>query len=110
MVVPLKFLPGTKGGCVILKFEQRLDSSDVAGILHTMETDLDKARKIVRQHVRFIERTGMMHENIAMAVAKGIALGRKEGIAMAAEAVAQLKDNATPMPAERGDVDNRPDR
>ena len=110
MVGPLEFLPCTKGGCVILKFEQRLDSSDVAGILHTMETDLDKARKIVRKHVRFIERTGMMHENIAMAVAKGIALGRKEGIAMAAEAVAQLKDNSTPMPAGRRDVDNRPDR
>jgi hypothetical protein len=34
---------------------------------------------------------GMTHENIAMAVAEGIALGRKEGIAMAAEAIARLK-------------------
>jgi hypothetical protein len=36
-------------------------------------------------------RLGMTHENIAMAVAEGIALGRKEGIAMAAEAIARLK-------------------
>jgi len=56
-----------------------------------METDLDKAREIVRTHVRFIGRTGMMHENVAIAVAEGIALGRKEGIAMAAEAIARLK-------------------
>jgi hypothetical protein len=68
-----------------------LDSSDVIGILHSMETDLDKAREIIRKHVRFIGRMGMMHENIAMAVAEGIALGRKEGIAMAAEAISQLK-------------------
>jgi hypothetical protein len=34
----------------------------------------------------------MSHENIAMAVAEGIALGRKEGIAMAAEAVSRLKN------------------
>ncbi|HKD26866.1 MAG TPA: hypothetical protein VKC66_13315 [Xanthobacteraceae bacterium] len=33
----------------------------------------------------------MMHENVAIAVAEGIALGRKEGIAMAAEAIARLK-------------------
>jgi hypothetical protein len=56
-----------------------------------METDLDKAREIIRKHVRFIERTGITHENIAIAVAEGIALGRKEGIAMAAEAIARLK-------------------
>jgi hypothetical protein len=57
-----------------------------------METDLDKAREIVKKHVRFIRRTGMSHENIARAVAEGIALGRKEGIAMAAEAVSRLKN------------------
>ena len=48
-----------------------------------METDLDKAREIVKKRVRFIKRMGMMHENIAIAVAEGIALGRKEGIAIA---------------------------
>jgi hypothetical protein len=57
-----------------------------------MKTDLDKAREIIRKHVRFIERTGITHENIAIAVAEGIALGRKEGIAMAVEAVARLAD------------------
>jgi hypothetical protein len=60
-------------------------------MLDSMETDLNKAREIVKKHVRFISRTGMTHENIAMVVAEGIALGRKEGIAMAAEAVARLK-------------------
>jgi hypothetical protein len=56
-----------------------------------LKTDLDKAREIVKKHVRFIRRTGMMHENIALAVAEGIALGRKQGIAMVAEAVSRLK-------------------
>jgi hypothetical protein len=70
---------------------KRLDSSGLAGILVSMETDLDKAREIIRKHVRFIERTGITHENIAIAVAEGIALGRREGIAMAAEAIARLK-------------------
>jgi hypothetical protein len=74
-----------------LEFEERLDSSGLTGILDSMKTDLDKAREIIRKHVRFIERTGITHENIAIAVAEGIALGRKEGIAMAAEAVARLE-------------------
>jgi hypothetical protein len=74
-----------------LEFEEHLDSSDVAGILNSMETDLDKAREIVKRHVRFFERAGMEYENITIAVAEGIASGRKEGIAMAAEAVARLK-------------------
>jgi hypothetical protein len=59
-----------------------------------MKTDLDKAREIIRKHVRFIERTGITHENIAIAVAEGIALGRKEGIAMAAEAITRLKSGS----------------
>jgi hypothetical protein len=71
----------------------------VAGILDSMETDLDKAREIVRKHIRFIGRMGMMHENIAIAVAQGIALGRKEGIAMAAEAVSRLKSENDAQPA-----------
>jgi hypothetical protein len=95
-----------------------LDSSRVAGILDCMETDLDKAREIVKKRVRFIERMGMMHENIAIAVAEGIALGRKEGIAMAAEAIARLKSendasapgDLSPMAAEQDDVKDCPDR
>lgn len=74
-----------------MEFEERLDSSGLAGILDSMQSDLDKAREIIRKHVRFIERTGITHENIAIAVAEGIALGRKEGIAMAAEAIARLE-------------------
>jgi hypothetical protein len=74
-----------------LEFDERLDSSDVGTILKIMETDVDKARQIVKRHVRFFERAGMEYENITIAVAEGIALGRREGVAMAAEAVAQLK-------------------
>ena len=54
-------------------------------------TDLDKARDIVKRHGPFVGAAGSMPANIAAAVAEGIALGRKEGIAMAAEAVAKLK-------------------
>jgi len=75
-----------------------------------METDLDKAREIIKKRVRFIDRMGMIHENIAMAVAEGIALGRKEGIAMAAEAVARLKGENDAEAAEHCDVNDRPDR
>jgi hypothetical protein len=95
-----------------------LDSSGVAGILDSMETDLDKAREIIKKRIRFVDRMGMMHENIAIAVAEGIALGRKEGIAMAAGAISRLKGendasatgDLSPMPAEHGDVDDSPDR
>jgi hypothetical protein len=50
----------------------------VAGILDSMKTDLEKGKEIVKKDVRFIGRMGVMHENIAMAVAEGIALGRKD--------------------------------
>jgi hypothetical protein len=46
------------------------------------KTDLEKAREIVSRHIP---------ESIAWAVAEGIALGRKEGIALAAEAIADLQ-------------------
>ena len=45
-------------------------------------TDLDKARKIVTQ--RWISQPEALKENIAKAVAEGIALGRKDGLEMAA--------------------------
>ena len=61
-----------------------------------METDLDKAREIVKKRVRFVERMGMTHENIAMAVAEGIALGRKEGIAIWAPDVSAFLDATIP--------------
>jgi hypothetical protein len=55
-----------------------------------MKTDLDKALEIVMRHGSFVGRGGTMRESIALAVADGIALGRKEGIAMAIEALARL--------------------
>jgi hypothetical protein len=53
--------------------------------------DLEKAREIVKRHGPVIGPAGSMPDNIALAVAEGIALGRKEGIAMAAEAISRLK-------------------
>ena len=57
---------------------------------HPKSADLEKAREIVSQYGTFIGPAGTMHENVAKAVADGIALGRKEGIAMVAAAVARL--------------------
>lgn len=54
-------------------------------------TDLEKARLIVGRHGTFIGPAGTMSENVARAVADGIALGRKEGVALALEAIARLK-------------------
>ncbi len=66
-------------------------SADINRDATSMKTDLDKAREIVGKRRAFVGRSGSMPENIAIAVAEGIALGRMEGIAMAAEAVARLK-------------------
>jgi hypothetical protein len=46
------------------------------------------------RHGSFVGRGGTMRESIALAVAEGIALGRKEGIAMAIEALARLKSDS----------------
>jgi hypothetical protein len=45
-----------------------------------MADDLDKARDIVRRRRPFVGAMGTLEENIAMAVAEGIAIGRKEGL------------------------------
>jgi hypothetical protein len=58
-----------------------------------MKTDLDKALEIVNRHGSFVGRNGTMRESIALAVAEGITLGRKEGIAMAMEALARCERN-----------------
>ena len=55
------------------------------------KTNMDKAWEIVNKRRSFIGAGGTMWGNIAEAVAEGIALGQKEGIAMAAEAVARLE-------------------
>jgi hypothetical protein len=49
-------------------------------------TDLDKARKIVTQ--RWISQPEAQ-ENIAKAVAEGIALGRKEGLEIALKTIGE---------------------
>jgi hypothetical protein len=54
--------------------------------------DLEKARKIVALHRYFPGRSGAMPEKIARAVAEGIALGRKEGLTMAVNALKRLQD------------------
>ena len=50
-------------------------------------TDLDKARKIVTQ--RWMSEPEALKENIAKAVAEGIALGRKEGFEMALRTIGE---------------------
>jgi len=53
--------------------------------------DLEKARLIVGRHGTFIGPAGTMSENVARAVADGIALGRKEGLEQAVAAITRLK-------------------
>jgi hypothetical protein len=50
-------------------------------------SDLDKARKIVTQ--RWISQPEALKENIAKAVAEGIALGRKEGLEIALKTIGE---------------------
>ena len=59
------------------------------------EADLEKARVIVGEYGLLIGPAGQHTEIIAKAVADGIALGRKEGLAMAAAAVTHLKGEGT---------------
>jgi len=54
-------------------------------------SDLDKARLIVGRHGLVLGPAGPTSEHIAKAVAEGIALGREEGLALAAETLAKLK-------------------
>ena len=54
-----------------------------------MATDLERAEKIVDRHNRLSGPAGMMPANIATAVAEGIAVGRKEGLELAAKVIAE---------------------
>ena len=54
-----------------------------------MATDLERAQKIVDRHNRLIGFAGMMPANIATEVAEGIAVGRREGLGLAAKAIAE---------------------
>ena len=78
-------------------------SADINRDATSAKIDMAKAREIIRRHGTFqgagaprvwVEGRDSLtqtQENIAIAIAEGIAWGRKEGIAMAAEAVACLK-------------------
>jgi len=55
-------------------------------------TDLDKARRIVATREQWAGAPGELEESIAEAVAEGIALGRKEGLSIAAELLAKDPD------------------
>ena len=55
-------------------------------------TDLDKARRIVATREQWVAEPGDLEEIIAIAVAEGIALGRKEGLAIAAELLGKTRD------------------
>jgi len=57
----------------------------------TTAADLEKARRIVSEHGLLIGPAGKMSEVIAKAVAEGIALGRKEGMAAAKDTGARRK-------------------
>jgi hypothetical protein len=61
-----------------------------------MKTDQEKGLEIVRKYRGrggpVVGKSGSMEYFVAELAAKGITLGRKEGIAMAAAAVARLKD------------------
>jgi hypothetical protein len=55
-----------------------------------MPTDLEKARKIVAKRKRWVGAHGTLPENVADAVAEGIALGRKDGLEIAAQTIKDL--------------------
>ena len=58
--------------------------------------DLDKARVIVGEYGLLLGPAGKQSETVAQAVADGIALGRKEALAMAA------KPSKSSQPSPRG--------
>jgi hypothetical protein len=61
---------------------------------HRKLTDLERAREIVARYGKYNGSMGAT-ESIVRAIAEGIALGRNEGIAMAAELVAAALKSVT---------------
>lgn len=53
-----------------------------------MASDLDKAKKIVARRKSYVGSHDTLRKNIAAAVVDGIALGRVEGLELAAKAIA----------------------
>jgi hypothetical protein len=63
-------------------------------------TDLDKARKIVAKRERWVGQSGALKENIAKAVAEGIALGRREGLEVVAKSIGNGINQLAKPPSE----------
>jgi hypothetical protein len=63
-----------------------------------MGSDLEKAHLIVGRKV-YVRSAGTMHKHIARDVAQGIALGRREGLELAAKAIADALSNLPPKTA-----------
>jgi len=63
-----------------------------------MKSDLEKATQIVAEHGSYLIKGNDMKDHIVVSVAKGIALGRREGLAVAANAIAEAISN---LPAEQ---------
>jgi hypothetical protein len=56
-----------------------------------MTSDLERARKIVARYKSFPTGPGGLRDNVAAAVAEGIALGRKEGLDLAQKALQKVR-------------------
>lgn len=57
-------------------------------------TDLEKAQAITERRSPYVGNIGALKKNVALAVAEGIALGRKEGLELAAKLIAdKIKDS-----------------
>jgi hypothetical protein len=52
-----------------------------------MPTDIEKAREIANKAPFYIGAGGSLRDNVAKSIAEGIALGRKEGLELAAAAI-----------------------
>lgn len=70
---------------------KRADAGVMANQHPSRDDDLVKAREIVGEYGLLIGPAGEMSEIVAKAVADGIALGRKQGLAMAGEAMKELQ-------------------
>jgi hypothetical protein len=59
-----------------------------------MSEDLKKAKRIVGKRKSWVGRHGALQENIALAVAEGIAQGRKEGFELAVKLLRDETESA----------------
>ena len=73
-------------GAALAAYFEAMPEKDTAEDADIKAADLEKARLIVGEFGLLIGPAGKASETIAQAVAEGIAVGRKEGLAMAAKA------------------------